>query len=644
LETLERYLTGDYFRDRKSTEEVEHLLAEVAETIFVCYRGDDAWPYQVRRDSGLDTNPFSVSTTSMILLAVMRLLGKATRVRRAESSVSNYFPLGLSKELTEGLENVATTASNRLTAEVLKGDVVTTESRTYGQNDPFTRAWLVELANCDWPNCSEAQRNWKIIIACITKSAQDLLTKDPVNPAAYFTNLGQQSLSNAFVPLRPVHSLCYGGREGGDLFRLYSYFETTLHDQLSYSSIPDSRFDPAELAFCLEGMLLSQRETVDRSLFQRVVEVLNNAQQENAYWRPVKPLLATPQGYVLFPVSVEVANSLLRSCSLFDREALHEAFGSASVHLFERYLQWLRARTVSFSCAGKQYVGWHSEHVNDRALIHLWETSQVVEFLLAYRTLLHAHIGRTTLVRSRFSLREPKWRNPAKESWRKAIEKYEPVSCLGGQYKIYERIGEAFVENQANRVPQNYSMLLYGPPGTGKTTVAENLADSLGYRLITITVSDFLAGGEAQMEARAKMIFDVVMAQSGCVVLFDEIDSFLLDRDSERYRNQDTVFQFMTPGMLTKLNDLRKKERVLFAIATNYENRIDSAIKRTGRVDETYLVLSPDSHRRRQILGQQIEEAVAFGGHDFGELDAGQWETLTKASLFLGYSDLKATV
>ena len=55
-------------------------------------------------------------------------------------------------------------------------------------------------------------------------------------------------------------------------------------------------------------------------------------------------------------------------------------------------------------------------------------------------------------------------------------------------------------------------------------------------------------------------------AQSACVILFDEIDSFLLDRDSEHYRRQDTLFQFLTPGMLTKINDLRKAARSIFII------------------------------------------------------------------------------
>lgn len=54
------------------------------------------------------------------------------------------------------------------------------------------------------------------------------------------------------------------------------------------------------------------------------------------------------------------------------------------------------------------------------------------------------------------------------------------------------------------------------------------------------------------------------------VILFDEIDQFMLDRDSEYFRDQETVFQFLTPGMLTKLADLRASKSVLFVVATNY--------------------------------------------------------------------------
>jgi SpoVK/Ycf46/Vps4 family AAA+-type ATPase len=168
-------------------------------------------------------------------------------------------------------------------------------------------------------------------------------------------------------------------------------------------------------------------------------------------------------------------------------------------------------------------------------------------------------------------------------------------------------------------------MLLYGPPGTGKTTVAENIADHLRPNLL---------------ERNAKTIFDVLEAQTDCVVLFDEIDSFLLDRDSKRHEKQDTTFQFMTPSMLTKLNDLRRAERSIFIVATNYESRIDSAIKRTGRIDIKYLLLPPDKGVRRRILTDLMNKKW----NTTPVISDDTWKELEQASLFLGYRDIQAEV
>ena len=139
------------------------------------------------------------------------------------------------------------------------------------------------------------------------------------------------------------------------------------------------------------------------------------------------------------------------------------------------------------------------------------------------------------------------------------------------------------------------------------------------------------------------------------MVLFDEIDHFLLDRDSERYSKQDTVFQFMTPGMLTKLNELRRTKQALFIVATNYEDRIDAAIKRTGWIDQKYIVLPPDKARRRSLLEEFLRKLkkkmdnLAAKNEDkeyiFEEvLFEEDWRELQEKSLFLGFKDLQAVV
>jgi len=183
-------------------------------------------------------------------------------------------------------------------------------------------------------------------------------------------------------------------------------------------------------------------------------------------------------------------------------------------------------------------------------------------------------------------------------------------------------------------------MILYGPPGTGKSTIAEKLARRLKFRFLTITPSDFVASGGEEVEARAKAIFAALQEQTELVVLFDEIDSLLLDRNSKLYREQGDVFRLLTPGMLTKLNDLAKRQSVLFIIATNYYERIDAAIKRPGRIDARYLVLPPSATQRREFLKHKKQ----LGAERWRSLSAKQRKEVVSQSARFTYSELQQLV
>jgi SpoVK/Ycf46/Vps4 family AAA+-type ATPase len=62
--------------------------------------------------------------------------------------------------------------------------------------------------------------------------------------------------------------------------------------------------------------------------------------------------------------------------------------------------------------------------------------------------------------------------------------------------------------------------------------------------------------------------------------------------------------------MLPKLQDLKQygeKHELIFIIATNYKERLDSAITRPGRIDDLLLVTPPD-FRARQLLVRRFLE------------------------------------
>jgi ATPase family associated with various cellular activities (AAA) len=627
--SLEEYLSNRYSEDIEDIRAIESTLAAVATTYVATFDYRQAcWPYEIAADSTTAEGKKSQGTSAMILSAIGKILGTCT-LRNGKGS--ERIPLladGLNKVFDAGLDSLFTQ---------LRTDQKCFSS-TFGDNDPLTTSHIAELVQAlrasKYKGQAEAVLN---DIPAAVSRIEKLTTQNPADVNSFNAALRegtpvQWSPRNAFLAVRVVRA--HADIQGRPTVRsetFKGFFEAHIHQQLSFSSIPDSRFDPAELAFCLEGLLICAEEAVDPLLFRRVLSVLRANQETSAYWRPNRPFVANQKGQIILPLSVEGANSLLRATEILDKSKLHGTFAGEAVPMFRRFWQWLRARKIEFNALTKRCVGWHSEHINDPGIIHLWDTSQVVEFLVAFRAMIQRHIARETLVLSQVKIAEP---DP--ELWAKVADRYEPLSKETGvkSDRVFDRVYSDFILPWQNHSPtKKFSMLVYGPPGTGKTTLARSIANALLSRLITITVSDFLGAGGALVEARAKAIFQMLEAQMDCVIFFDEIDAFLLDRDSKHYRKQDTLFQFLTPGMLTKINDLRERQRAIFIIATNYENRIDPAIKRTGRIDHQYLLLPPDLRKRHSIL-QGLNASQ----------DSSILMKMAKAAVYLSYKDMRAAV
>jgi hypothetical protein len=638
------------------------------------------WPYRVLdQDAGPDNQPpgqpqqqqnFSQSTTSMILASLLR--GKD----RAHPQFSSgypwehsrfYSPAGPNPALKPRIEEArgalrrAWSSTSRCNASAMDStDGICTKSTTYGINDIFTISWHLDLFGAEEPSSPFAKENAAIVEDCISKvklranafahAKSSYLGICQVFHESPATNISEGRVGDSsYILLRFIRCLKAAAKLEGNagaraaFARAAKRLHSKLHDQLSFAEITDSRFDPAELAYCLEGLLHVTPEQVDGRLMGRTLEVLSKAQQHSAYWRSETPIVVQQRGHVLFPIGVETAHSILNSAALFTLASGDQSLVGRSIlpqsHLtiLKRYWSWLKSRQTAVKVNNQVLIGWHSEHINDPSLIHTWETSQILEFMLAFRDMLQKHVADQLLTLSRLGVRLSR----RKVDWNKVVDEYEPVSKPPNN--VYARIGTDFVEHHlhasshANK-PPNWSMLLYGPPGTGKTTIAENLGDCLQVPVITVTVSDFLAEGEARMENRAKNIFNVLERQTNAIILFDEMDQFMLDRNSQLFREQESVFQFLTPGMLTKIARLRHRASVIFIIATNYEERIDAAIKRTGRIDQQYLVLPPDNARRWAIL------SINSGSVPPLENLEAEKEDLLEASCLLTYTDIKRVI
>jgi hypothetical protein len=146
------------------------------------------------------------------------------------------------------------------------------------------------------------------------------------------------------------------------------------------------------------------------------------------------------------------------------------------------------------------------------------------------------------------------------------------------------------------------SVLLYGPPGTSKSTIVKSLAARLGWPLIELTPSHFVIKGIEAIEEQARQIFEDLGVLRETVVLFDELDSLLIDR--ERI-GPDSMLSFSVPAMLPKLQrltKLAKRQRLLIVFATNFYDRLDPAMVRRGRIDEHLVVLPYNKASRLRLI------------------------------------------
>ncbi len=191
----------------------------------------------------------------------------------------------------------------------------------------------------------------------------------------------------------------------------------------------------------------------------------------------------------------------------------------------------------------------------------------------------------------------------------------------------------------ADRSEKTRSGILYGPPGTGKTTYVENLAKALGWPLIRLGPYHFLRHGTDRVPEAARAVFDYLFELRDCVVLLDEMEEFIRSRhtlheerrstsevlDEEAAREQcagsklqeqlksgsDVEFRqrIWTTVFLPLFQELHDRSDVLFFVATNYQQRLDTAILRPGRFDFVLQVLPPTKPTKiDKILTPRIRE------------------------------------
>lgn len=412
--------------------------------------------------------------------------------------------------------------------------------------------------------------------------------------------------------------------------------------QLAYRAAGDSSsFDAVRLAYSLLTYIRSTeslsgmagRELVpgdgpapetkvaplNRKLAKAALAAFFREQNSNGLWDKGQPIYMSfreGKGRDMggaFVFSVNTLGSLL--CAL-PAEAFRSHLGS-----LERTLEWIeshrclemitdRCDPATGKCYGKPLRGWSSPHHGPDTGPQAWPTAQVLKCVSwmnrTIRQLMHNDVLEefNGIAFSKKGVRT--------ESWDRLLDTDLGARCKEGCRTIKSVLEERVIRPFSKSIDNPsygaaYSAILFGPPGTAKTTICEALAQRMGYDFLVIDTAAFLADGLTNVAARIRYIFSRLMALDKCVILFDEIEEFALDRETPGLSMESRM---LTTAMLTAINDLRRTKKSIFFIATNRLRAFDSAITRPGRFDMQLFVGTPNLESRVVQFQQKLAEAA----------------------------------
>jgi transitional endoplasmic reticulum ATPase len=141
-------------------------------------------------------------------------------------------------------------------------------------------------------------------------------------------------------------------------------------------------------------------------------------------------------------------------------------------------------------------------------------------------------------------------------------------------------------------------VLLFGPPGTGKTLLAKAVASESNAHFISISGPEIMSKFYGESEARLREIFKEARDKAPSIIFIDEIDSIAPKREEVTGE----VERRVVSQMLSLMDGLEGRGKVIVIAATNRQNALDPALRRPGRFDREIEIKVPDKHGRLEIL------------------------------------------
>ena len=141
-------------------------------------------------------------------------------------------------------------------------------------------------------------------------------------------------------------------------------------------------------------------------------------------------------------------------------------------------------------------------------------------------------------------------------------------------------------------------VLLHGPPGTGKTLIAKAIASETNANFYTIGGPEIMSKYYGESEEKLRNVFQQAEQNAPSIIFIDEIDSIAPKREEV----SGEVERRIVAQLLSLMDGMSTRGKVVVIGATNRINAIDPALRRPGRFDREIEIGVPDRNGRLEIL------------------------------------------
>ncbi len=170
--------------------------------------------------------------------------------------------------------------------------------------------------------------------------------------------------------------------------------------------------------------------------------------------------------------------------------------------------------------------------------------------------------------------------------------------------KILDFINEdTYNDYVKHGIPYKLNMLLNGVPGVGKTSLIHCIASICNADICVLNINEDLK--ESDMIDAIKTVND---DSKLAIVVIEDIDCIFWDR-----KNHDSQKNHITMhGLLNCLDGFNNHEGLILILTTNYPDKLDAALIRSGRIDINIKLTYLDKYQAKNMFLTFFNDDDAF--------------------------------